>query len=138
MEKLIQKGKKLKKIQVTTSIRLPPEAVKNIIDKLDERDDLIHYDYEAKKHETFKLKDDPDSMLQISSRGKIIITVKSPSSYEKLHKALSYAIQMNGYSPHILKPMKAKLYRVEEYEVKSLRDIDSLILAQTILGSRKE
>jgi len=157
---LRQTKHKLKKVQITTCIRTPEESLIEAVGRevLEERgypcsigeclerilatlrndDRLTYTSHDTSKHEVFRLRDDPATMIQISNKGKIIITLGSPESFSKVVKILYNAVWFNGYSSWILEPFKAKIYRVEEYSVESLRDIESLFIHQTIVGARKE
>jgi len=159
-EKPTRKSILIKKLQFTTSIRLPPEniikavgvkflkergypanlgeCIQNILERLRDMDGLRYCSGESSKLECFRLEDDPESMIQISSKGKIIMTVGSPNSYRRLHRMLLEAIMLNGYSTDILNPIEATVYKVEKYEVRSLRDVESLLIHQMICGSKHE
>lgn len=128
----------LKKVQITTQIELKPEELKTIIDQLIENDELIYCSHGSSRLEVFKLKENSESMMQISSKGKVIITTKSPKDYKKLIHALYNAVWFAGFSSYVIASYKVKIYRVEEYKVQDTDDVASLLLAQTILGTKKE
>jgi hypothetical protein len=116
--------------------RTRKEVVNAIIEKLREDPELISLENDSSKLASFKLREDPSSMIQVSSDGAIVFTVASPSSYQKLYRRLLEAIWSCGLGGDILEPLRARIYRVEEYPVRSSDDIRSLIGAQTILGAR--
>jgi len=152
-------GIKLKKVQFVTSIcQLPNnvvraigaerlrergypaeigECIRDLVEELRNMDGLRDCTHSGSKHTVFRLEDDPGSMIQISSRGKIIITAGSPDSFMKIHRMLLEALWLSGYSSDVLETIKAKVYKVEEYEVKSLEDVESLFRHQTIVGARR-
>ena len=127
-----------KKIQVICQIELGPEDLKKVLDKLREDEGLVYCSHDVSKLEVFRLKEDPRQMLQISSRGKVVMTVESPEGYRKMNRALYEAIWDSGFSSYVLSDFKAKIYRVEEYNVNRFEDVRSLLIAQTILGVRRE
>ena len=152
-------GKKYKGIQVSTSIRLHPEdlikavgvkhlrelgypsdlkeCLRDILGNLRKMKGLTYCTHDTSKHEIFRLEGDESSMIQISSRGTIIITARSPDSLIRIHRMLLEALWLSGYSSDVLGPMRAKISRIEKYEVKSPEDIKSLFRHQAIVGVRK-
>ena len=158
-KKLRKSGIKPKKLQFITSIYRPPdnmvkavgaewlrergypaiieECIQDLIGKLRNMDGLRDCTHNDSKHIVFRLEDDPDSMIQISSGGKIIITAGSPDSFMRIHRMLLEALWLSDYSSDILEPIKAMTYRVEEHKVKSLEDVESLFRHQAIVGARK-
>jgi len=152
-------GIKPKKLQLITSIRRPPdnvvkavgaewlgergypvrveECIRSIVEELRKMDGLRDCTHNDSKHIVFRLRDDPGSMIQISSGGKIIITAGSPDSLMRIHRMLLEALWLSGYSSDILEPFKAMTYRVEEHEVGSLEDVESLFRHQAIVGARR-
>jgi len=151
--------KKYKGIQLITSIRLPPEDIikaegvkylkqlgypsdlneclSEILENLHKMKGLRYCTHDMSKHEIFRLEDDESSMIQISSKGKIIITVRSPDSFIRIYRMLLKALWLSGYSSDVLGPMRVKIFRIEEYEVKSLEGIKSLFRHQAMVGVRK-
>jgi hypothetical protein len=158
-ERLRVNGEKYKGIQVSTSIRLPPEdlikavgakhlrelgypsdlkeCLRDILENLHRMKGLKYCTHDASKHEIFRLEGDESSMIQISSRGTIIITARSPDSLIRIHRMLLEALWLSGYSSDVLEPMRAKISRIEKYEVRSPEDIKSLFRYQAIVGVRK-
>ena len=128
----------LKKIQVTCRIELGPRDLAKVLDKLRDDEKLKYCNHGASKLEVFRLREDPRQMLQISSQGRIIMTIGSPEGYKKMIMALLDAIWNSGFSSYVLSDHKVKIYRVEEYKVNGFDDVRSLLLAQTILGARRE
>jgi len=113
------------------------ECIRDLVEELQNMDGLKDCTHNGSKHIVFRLEDDPDSMIQISSRGKIIITAGSPDSFTRIHRMLLEALWLNGYSSDVLESIKTKVYRVEEYEVKNLKDVKSLFIYQAIMGARR-
>jgi len=113
------------------------ECIRDLVEELQNMDGLKDCTHNGSKHIVFRLEDDPDSMIQISSRGKIIITAGSPEAWWRIYRMLLEALWLSGYSSGILGPIKVKVYRVEEYKVKSLKDVKSLFIYQAIMGARR-
>jgi len=125
------------KVQITTEIVAPKEAIVEVIGRLSEEEELISLENETSKLASFKLRGDSSSMLQVSPEGKVIFTVTGSSSFQRLYRSLVRAMFSAGLSGHCLGECEAIIYRVEKYRVGRLEDVDSLVIAQTILGSRK-
>jgi hypothetical protein len=136
IESARRRGIELAKVQVVTRIRAQREVISAIIEKLREDPELISLENDSSKVPSFKLREDSDSMIQVSSKGRVILTIASPSSFKRLDLKLRNAIWSLGLSTRILEPLRARIYRVEEYPLKSSDDVVSLIGAQTILGAR--
>jgi hypothetical protein len=135
-EALHWRRKKFARIQVTSRIRAREEVISAIIEKLREDSELISLENDSSKVPSFKCKWDPDSRLQVSSKGRVILTIANPLSFIILDLKLQLAIKSVGLSTSILEEYWAPLYRVERYPVRSFWDVVSLIGAQTILGAR--
>ncbi|MEM3884382.1 MAG: hypothetical protein QXF74_04630 [Nitrososphaerota archaeon] len=128
----------LRKIQIFGRINVSGGKLAKIIGNLERTEGLRYCSTDAKKMETFRLAEYPDSMLQISSKGAIIMTVDYPEAFWILYKILLNAIWFTGESHHVLTPLTARIYRVEKYPVKSREDVISLLMHQTIVGAKKE
>ena len=113
------------------------ECIRDLVEELQNMDGLKDCTHNGSKHIVFRLEDDPDSMIQISSRGKIIITAGSPEAWWRIYRMLLKALWLNSYSSDVLESIKTKIYRVEEYKVKSLEDVESLFRHQAIVGARR-
>jgi hypothetical protein len=135
-EALHWRRKEFARIQVTSRIRAREEVISAIIEKLREDPDLISLENDSSKLASFKLREDSDSMIQVSSNGRVVFTIASPLSFKRLKFKLLNAIWSLGLSTDILEPLRARIYRVEEYPLKSSDEVMSLIIAQTILGAR--
>jgi hypothetical protein len=112
------------------------EVINAIIEKLREDPELISLENDSSKLPSFKLREDPSSMIQVSSKGAITFTIASPLSFKKLYRRLLEAIWSCGLTGDILKPLRARICGVEEYPVRSSDDVRSLIMAQTVMGAK--
>ena len=135
-DRLVQKGERLAKVQVRSKIKASEEEIVRLIERLHEDPELMPLASDVSKVPSFALRGDPGSIIQVSPKGKVILTAASASSFGRLRLRLIKAIIGIGLPLWCLEQFEAEIHRIERYEVKSIKDVDGLILAQTILGTR--